>query len=799
MSQTRRIPGWCPLCRSRCGCISVVRDGTLVAVERNLEHPTGEVLCAKGKAAPELVYSPDRLLHPMKRTRPKGDADPGWVRIDWHEALETTATAMRRIADAHGPEAVAFAMTTPSGTGISDNIHWIERLMHAFGSPNNCYATEVCNWHKDFATAYTYGTGVGTPDLANAGCVLLWGFNPNGAWLAKAKQVAAARARGAALIVVDPRRVGPAVKADRWLRVRPGSDGALALGIANAMIANGWFDRDFVHRWTNACFLVHGSENRLLTEADVLPGGSPSRHLVWNTSTGEPEPAPTNPSDGTTHARAYMLEGEVTVRLTGSTIACRTVFDHFADLCRHYSPARTESITGVGADSIEATARLLWERRPVCYYAWSGVGQHTNATQTDRAISVLYALTGSLDSPGGNVQLERVPSNDVSGGELVGDARRARTLGIDRRPLGPARHGWVTSDDFYRAVIDGEPYPVRGLLSFGRNFPIAYSDVARGTRALEKLEFYAHVDMFLNPSAAYADIVLPASSPWEREALRIGFDTDQAANGHVQLRPPAVSPRGEARDDGWIVFELADRLGLEAHFWQGDRDAGYREMLAPSGIDLEQLRAHPEGIRVPLATRYRRYESNGGFETPSRRVEIWSETFRVNGYAPLPDYVEPAMSPVSRPDLKARFPLVLTSAKPHQYCHGQHRNLPRLRKLLPDPRVEIHPDTARVRSIGDGDWVEIATPSGRVRARAMLKASLAPDVVAAQHGWWQACEALGLPGYPVAGEGSANFNALIGGEHTDPVSGSMPHRSYICEVTPLGDARAKTRLPSSLN
>ena len=181
MSQQQRIPGWCPLCRSRCGCISIVSDGRLVEVEPYPEHPTGRALCAKGQAAPELVYSADRLLYPMKRTRPKGDPDPGWVRIAWDEALELTAGAMRRISKANGPEGMAFGVTTPSGTGISDSIHWIERLMRAFGSPNDCYATEVCNWHKDFASAYTFGTGVGTPDLTNTGCMLLWGHHPGGA------------------------------------------------------------------------------------------------------------------------------------------------------------------------------------------------------------------------------------------------------------------------------------------------------------------------------------------------------------------------------------------------------------------------------------------------------------------------------------------------------------------------------------------------------------------------------------------------------------------------------------------
>ena len=186
-----------------------------------------------------------------------------------------------------------------------------------------------------------------------------------------------------------------------------------------------------------------------------------------------------------------------------------------------------------------------------------------------------------------------------------------------------------------------------------------------------------------------------------------------------------------------------------------------------------------------LATPYQPHKTRGGFATPSRRVEIWSETFRRHGQDPLPGYVPPAVSPARRPDLAARYPLVLSSAKPHLYCHGQHRNLPKLRRLLPDPLVEVHPDTAAARGIGDGDWVGIRTPSGRVKARARYRDSLAPGVVAAQHGWWQACEALGLPGYPAHGEGSANINLLIDDEESDPISGSAPHRSYLCEIEPL--------------
>ena len=133
-AEDARTPGWCALCRSRCGCISVVRGGRLVGIERDPSHPTGRALCAKGQAAPDQVESPDRILHPMKRTRPKGDPDPGWVRISWDEALDAVAGEMRRIAAESGPESVAFAITTPSGTAMSDSIQWVERLMHTFGS-----------------------------------------------------------------------------------------------------------------------------------------------------------------------------------------------------------------------------------------------------------------------------------------------------------------------------------------------------------------------------------------------------------------------------------------------------------------------------------------------------------------------------------------------------------------------------------------------------------------------------------------------------------------------------------------
>jgi anaerobic selenocysteine-containing dehydrogenase len=168
--------------------------------------------------------------------------------------------------------------------------------------------------------------------------------------------------------------------------------------------------------------------------------------------------------------------------------------------------------------------------------------------------------------------------------------------------------------------------------------------------------------------------------------------------------------------------------------------------------------------------------------TPSGKVELYSETFLEHGYSPLPGYEEPLVSPISRPDLAARFPLILTSSKSAAFCESQHRSIPSLRKRARDPEIELNPETATARGIVEGDWVTIETPEGLVRARATLNETLEPRVVCGQHGWWQACPQIDAPGYDPFSSSGANLNLIIGNDAVDPVSGSVPHRSYLCEV-----------------
>jgi anaerobic selenocysteine-containing dehydrogenase len=628
------------------------------------------------------------------------------------------------------------------------------------------------------------------PDIENSGVLILWGYNPSHTRLTHATAAVAGLKRGMRLIVIDPRHVGLASKADLWLRVRPGTDGALALGLAHLMIARGWYDRDFIRSWSNGPLLVRSDTGHLLTERDLAAHGDAARLFAWDGPAaclvGYDSAA--GRYDG--NSTGLALEGEYRVATREGEVVCHPAFELYAQLCQRYPPEAVEQICWIPRAKVEETARLIWHARPVSYYAWSGHEHHANVTQTARGMSLLYALTGSFDLPGGNVLLPASPAAAITGEELPAAQHMAASIGLAERPLGPARWGHVVASDFYRAVLYANPYPVCALIGFGANLLLNHANGGYGRKAFKALEFFAHADLFMSPMAELADVVFPVAAAFEREALKIGFEISPEAQSLIQFRQAVVPPPGEARPDTAIVFDLAARLGLVDQFWKGDIDAAYRDQLAPTGVTLEELRASPGGMRVPLQTRYAKHaepDANGtfrGFATPSRKVELYSETFLDHGYPPLPDFEEPQVGPMTRPDLTTRFPLVLTNAKSALFCQTQHRALPSLRKRAPDPQVELHPAAAQARGIANGDWVSIETPEGRVRARARINGNLHPDVVVGEHGWWQACREIGAAGYDPFGPDGAEYNSLIGAAALDPVSGTEALRACLCEIRP---------------
>jgi len=777
------------MCISRCGVIATVDDGVLKSVNADPHHPNG-CICVKGTAAPEIVYSSDRLRFPMKRTRPKGDKDPGWVRISWDEAMETISSRLLEFKSQNGPESVVFGMGTPSASGISDAARWLERLANAFGSPNLMAPLYICNWNREWGSHFTYGVSTPPPDYDNSRCIVLWGFNPHASWPAAAARINKAKACGAKLIVVDPRKSNTADRADLWLQVRPGGDGVLALSMIHVMLEEGLFDTNFVCEWTNGPFLVREDNRQLLTEQDIAEAGDANTFLVWDERGNDL----VNCRVGQGYTRDGLvpaLSGSHAVSvIDGKFVECRPALAHLAKIAEAYAPEQVEAISGVPSQLVRRAVRMLAAEKPSCYYSWVGVELHSDATQTNRALCILYALTGQFDERGGNVLFANADLRSIAGQELLCKSAASSRLGYAEYPLGSPGHGGrAQAKHVYRAILTEEPYPVKALVSFGGDLLLAHAESGLGEAALKALDFYAHVDLFPNPSAFFADLLLPASTCWEREGLMPGFVTAEETANWVQLRPAVVEPQHESRADLEIVFKLATRLGLSGHFFNGDTDAALNWQLAPSGLTVKKLREERLGLRAPGQTCYRKYAELDartgcaqGFHTPTRKLEIFSTRLAKAGYSPFPGIPVGDDGGSDQADDSNEYPLILTSFRLIQYCDQQHRNIPRLRKQAREPLLEINPVTAAGLGIEEYDAVVLETATGKIRLKARFNKSLQPDVVATQYGWWQACAPLDLDGYDPLSPNGANINLITSFDHRDPISGAVAHRSQRCRV-----------------
>jgi len=290
-------------------------------------------------------------------------------------------------------------------------------------------------------------------------------------------------------------------------------------------------------------------------------------------------------------------------------------------------------------------------------------------------------------------------------------------------------------------------------------------------QALKLLEFFVVSDFFLTPTAQLADLVLPAAT-W--------LEQDDVANLHkiwCVLARRKVTQIGEVRDDREVIIQLAKRLGITQAFpWNNFRE--YLDwVLEDTGMNFEQF--CERGI-LTGDMKYHKYRDQG-FNTPSRKFEIFSSALEALGISPLPIYREPALSPVSAPELTEKYPLILTTgAKIKNFFHSEGRQIGSLRKANPDPLVEIHPETAAALQVKDGDWVWIETPVSRVKMRARLFDGIARNVVNAQHAWW-------FPEHspPEYGWKQSSVNLLFGDTEYDPDTGSEPLRSALCRIYPV--------------
>lgn len=701
-SGTSVLKSVCRACHGGCGVLLHVTDGRLTEVVGDRDSPLNKGrLCPIGMSTLELVYHPDRLKYPLRRTGARGEGK--WERISWDEALGEIADRLHTIKRECGPEAIALG----TGTG-RHHIRWVSRFGHALGTPNWCEPGFAQCFHPRInTTLLTFGdfpvcdfTG-GTPPE----CIVYWGHNPvNSGPDGETRFNALDALEGhPKVIVIDPRRTRLARQADLWLQLRPGTDGALALAMLHTIIEERLYDAAFVAEWT------HG-------------------------------------------------------------------FEALAERVRSCSPEWAAPITWVPAETIRAAARLYARTKP-SMMEWGCAIEHTpNCVQTVRAVSMLPALTGNIDVPGGWVfgmkGLGRFPSliqnlpPEISAKRLGAD--RFKMLGGEGADL-PAAH----IPTLLKAMREGVPYRVKAFLVFGNNTLATYGNAKQARESLGKLDLLVVADLFMTPTAELADIVLPAAA-WPELNQLAGLPT-VAAN--VVLAQQKAVQIGECKSDEQIFIELARRMDLPVGTEPLD-DVLESQLANGCGVTLSDLRE--KGFHK-VEFRYRKY-LEGGFRTPTGKIELYATRLEAMGYDPLPYYREPPESPVATPEVAKDFPLVLTTgARIPFFFNSEHRQIRKLRKAHPDPIVEIHPDTARPFGIKGGDWVWIETPRGKIRQRARVTDEIDPRVIHVEHGWWFPEEA-----GPEHGIWTSNANVLTSNEPPyDPAMGTYQLRALLCRIEPV--------------
>ncbi|MBE0597156.1 MAG: molybdopterin-dependent oxidoreductase [Desulfuromonadales bacterium] len=467
-------------------------------------------------------------------------------------------------------------------------------------------------------------------------------------------------------------------------------------------------------------------------------------------------------------------------------------FDRLREHVQTYTPERCARITGIAAGAIEAAAITFGQAESAAMGPGMGMTcQLNNAIHLGRALTILTAITGNLEVPGGMPNYQ-APTGDRC---LLGshfdvclnlpkeqaDKQLARAM----YPLWNFMPLPIPAEAVWPAMLEGKPYPVKAAGLWANNALCAYANSKMVKEALSTLDFLFCVDFFHTPTTALADVILPPAHWTERDEIE-----DAIMKNHVFAQPKVVEPVGECRSEKQILTDLAARMGFDGYWGSVEESINYR--LEPFGLDWEKLKELGH-YSIPVV--YRSYEKNG-FQSGSGKVELYSELLQSLGYAPLPEYEEPFESPVSTPELYREYPLVLTTGGRNVvYYHSALRNVPALRKLAPDPELQIHPETARELNIEDGEWIFIETVRGRVEHRARYFEGLAPGVVHAPHGYWYgkddslADREDGWKRY--------NINQITDNQHRCDATAGVPCKAMLCRIGKLAGSRGNRNAPTT--
>lgn len=693
------IPSVCLLCPSGCGIVARVADGRVVKIEGNPLHPINNgALCPKGQASPELLYNPDRLPGPLRRTGKRGAGE--WEAITWNEAIGLVTDRLQAVRTAGQPERAACLYGETRGQMRP----FIERFIQAIGSPNAISHDSLNIEAARLAMYLTQGIyDLPAYDLENANYVLSFGANLLEAGRTPQRTVSGyafmrrGRARRGKIVMIDPRQGVTGAKADEWIPIKPGTDAALALGIANVIISTGRFDSDFVHNY------AFGFEDFVDDDRQFHPG-----------------------------FKSFVLD--------------------------NYSPAAVETITGVPATTIYRLAGEFTDNAPaIAMLPGKGglLNGSVNGLYAAMAIHMLNALVGSIDKPGGVLVQRYMPCPEwppLPVDPIAEQGRTAERVDGAGTVFPAARHAYQAVAD---RVMDG--YPLDLLLLYNTNPIFEVPGGSRFVTAFEKIPFIVSFSTFMDETAQYADLVLPEPTFLERFQ-----DDHLEGVGYpgIGLRQPVIEPRYNTMHTGdfllrvaakmggpvaaafpWATFEelLKDRLRLIGTDWDTLRELGL--WLTP-GYHFSR-RGSEIWINQVVGAERRNAPRDGRFDFFSRELRCLLDEYSQDALARLgisangdavflPHYEE-----VIYTGSEADYPFLLNvitlmSLGPY----SANANLPTLQEISGmtvgetwGSWLEMNPQAAEQLGLEDGEMVRVESPFGNLQTKLRLVKALRPDVV----------------------------------------------------------------------
>lgn len=663
-----RYKAVCRMCHGGCGTIVEIVDGTINRVIGDKDNPIN-----KGSLCSKAgVASVEQLYHSGRLDYPLmrvGERGQGkWRRTSWDEALHFIAEKMLTIRTEYGAEAVAFGR----GTGIN-NTHIVSRLANLFGTPNTTAIAYFC-----------YGPRVAVSKVTASGDFSQHGWDTTPIPDFYGKPHCIVQWGSQKRISNDHGLIG----------LRPMSD-SLRLKPVNIVVDP---------RKPKAA-------GNISVWLPLRPGTDAAMALGWMRVIIDEE---------------LYSEEFVKKYCYG--------FNKLKERLREYPLNKVADITWCNEADIARAARAYATTGPACIVWGNGIEHSgTNTFQATRALLVLMGITGNLDIPGGNVFY---PSPMFEYPELwdkLSPEQAAKRIGGDRfKGLNLTPYAYAHPPSLFQAILTEKPYPVKAYIVTGNNTVTCFPNPARTIAALKKLDLLVVMDMFMTPTAEFADVVLPAAGNLEREEPRLHLHTKGPQATFVDTTSRKLASIGERRSDWEFIIELGQKLGYEEYFPPLDKFAN--KTLAPLGVTWDELKKTDHGIEIPVE--YRKYEKMG-FGTPTGKFEIYSTIMEEWGYDPLPCHIEPHESPISMPERYKDYPLILnTGAKQPMYWHSQGRQLKSLRRLNPEPLVEINTKTAEAHGVKKGDYVWIETVRGRLRMRAHVNNDIQEKVISIPHGWW---------------------------------------------------------------